>query len=98
VNGTLALLIPVLALAIPVAAIVLNGLQKLWQVRLEETRLRSGVLGTTAETAIEQLRSEVDQLRGELSEVHERLDFTERLLAQKTDRERLRDSSPPPPA
>lgn len=31
------------------------------------------------------LRGELDQTRGELAEVHERLDFTERLLAKGRD-------------
>lgn len=49
----LALLIPILALCIPVAAIVLNGLQKLARLRLEEARVRAGAVdqGSQAELA-----------------------------------------------
>ena len=38
---------------------------------------------------VEQLRSEVDELRGQLAEVHERLDFAERMLAKTREAERL---------
>jgi len=36
----LALLIPILALAIPVAAVILNGMHKIARLRLEEARIR----------------------------------------------------------
>lgn len=36
------------------------------------------------------LRSTVETLRGEMSEMHERLDFTERMLAQQRDPSRPR--------
>jgi hypothetical protein len=36
----IALLIPLLALAIPVAAVILNGMQWIAKLRLEEARLR----------------------------------------------------------
>jgi len=45
-------------------------------------------------SAIDELRGEVDALRRELAEVHERLDFTERLLARHADRDRLPGSPP----
>jgi chromosome segregation ATPase len=86
---TLALLIPILALAIPVAAIVLNGLQKLARVRLEEARVRAGALGGGADRQIADLREEVAALREELGEVQERLDFAERLLSQARHEDRL---------
>jgi hypothetical protein len=35
------------------------------------------------------LRGEMDQVREELAEVQERLDFTERLLAQRREQEQL---------
>ncbi|HXV90260.1 MAG TPA: hypothetical protein VD707_02765 [Gemmatimonadales bacterium] len=75
-----ALLIPILALAIPVSAIVLHGLQRIARIRLEEARLRAGAGGGEGEVAA--LRDEVAELRRELGEVHERLDFAERLLGQ----------------
>lgn len=92
-RSTLALLIPILALSIPVAAIVLSGVQKLWKLRLEEARVRAGRGESNAD--FEELRAEIDQLRRELGDVHERLDFTERMLAQNRDRERLPGGPPP---
>jgi len=85
-RATLGLLIPILALSIPVAAIVLNGLQKLWKLRIEEARVRAGSVGGETEAEFEQLHAEIDQLRLELSEVQERLDFTERMVARASDR------------
>jgi hypothetical protein len=84
---SLALLIPVLALAIPVAAIVFNGLQKLARLRLEEARVKASALDADSETAL--LREEVAALRGEMAEVQERLDFAERLLSQGREAERF---------
>jgi hypothetical protein len=85
----LALLIPILALAIPVTAIVFSGLMKLARVRLEETRIRAGALGGGAESELAALREEVDGLRQELGEVQERVDFAERLLTRAGESERL---------
>jgi hypothetical protein len=82
-------LIPIIALAIPVVAIVMGGMQKIYKMRIEEARIHAGGDGG----AIDELRHEVDALRQELAEVHERLDFTERLLARGSDRDR-----PPPVA
>lgn len=80
--GFMGIMIPILALMIPIFAIGLAGLNKIAQTRLEEARIRAGELG---DGAIEELRAEVDQLRAELSEVHERLDFAERLLARGSE-------------
>ncbi len=52
-----------------------------------EAKMRESGGGTIGET--EQLRSEVDELRGQLAEVQERLDFTERMLARTREAERL---------
>lgn len=38
--------------------------------------------------SVEGLRTSIEQMRGELAEVHDRLDFTERLLAQITQQPR----------
>jgi hypothetical protein len=75
-------LIPLMIFAIPLMAIYRSMQIKLAATRLEEARLRAGELADGGLAAIEDLRIEVDHLRAELSEVHERLDFTERLLAK----------------
>ena len=77
-----ALLIPLMALAIPVAAIVMSGLLKMSRLRVEEARLRieGGDAGSSEE--VQALRSELDTVRRELGELNERVDFTERLLAR----------------
>ena len=80
----LALLIPILALAIPVAAVILNGMHKMAKLRLEEARIRMGAGGDAAE--LQALRSEVDAMRGELTELQERVDFAERMLANPARR------------
>jgi len=84
-----ALLIPITAMLIPIAAIVMGGMLKLAKVRLEEAKARAGVLpdGTLAE--LDAVRGEMDQLRHELADVQERLDFAERLIAQRRDQDRL---------
>lgn len=38
---------------------------------------------------VDQLRQDVEELRGQLADVQERLDFTERILAKTRDAERL---------
>lgn len=45
--------------------------------------------GVTDEARVERLDREVQELRAELGELHERLDFTERLLAQQREAGRL---------
>ena len=82
-------LIPIFALAIPLAGIVFYGLQRLARTRLEEARLREGGLEKSAETDLTALRDEVGELRRELSEMQERMDFAERLLTQVRDHQRL---------
>ena len=82
-----ALLIPMIALSIPVVAIIVFGINQRAKWRLEEAHLRMGE-GVDAEE-LDELRSEIDQMWAELGEVHERLDFTERLLTQSRDREGL---------
>jgi hypothetical protein len=84
-----ALLIPIFALAIPISAIILHGLQKLARMRLEEARLQQGPRDKGTEAEITLLREEVGDLRRELSDVQERLDFAERLLSRTREVERL---------
>ena len=76
-----ALFIPIFALLILIAAIVGGMLLKLQKAKLEEARLRAGDPGVLAE--VDELRNDLQQVRGELAEVQERLDFTERMLTSK---------------
>ena len=84
---SLALLIPILALSIPVIALVFHGLHKTARLRIEETRLKLDGSGSSQQD-IEALRGEMDEMRRELGEVQERLDFAERLLARPEVRDR----------
>jgi len=67
---SLALLIPIMALGL-----VLAGMQKFARFRLEETRLRMEGLDGSSREELNALRGEVDDLRRELGEAHERLDL-----------------------
>ena len=87
----IALLIPLLALCIPVAAIVMHGLQKLARLRLEEARVQAGGADPGSQAELAGLQQEVAELRDELAQVHERLDFTERVLSQSRDTERVQN-------
>ena len=82
----IALFIPIVALAIPLAAIIIYGLLRVARMRLEEARVHAGA-GSEAEIAT--LRDEVGEVRRELSELQERLDFAERLLSQARVVDRL---------
>lgn len=77
-----ALFIPIMALAIPVAAIVMGGLLKLRRLRLEEANLRVQGGDSSSSEEVQALRSDLDTLQRQLSELNERVDFTERLLAR----------------
>jgi hypothetical protein len=59
--GELAVLIPVFALAIPVAAIVFNGLEKVWRLRVEEARARAAGPEGPGAGEVAALRAEVAQ-------------------------------------
>ena len=85
-SHSLALLIPILALSIPVAGVIFAGLLKLQKTRLEEARLRAGGIDGDVAAELDAMSREVQDLRTELVELQERVDFTERLLARgKTD-------------
>ncbi len=85
----IALFIPIIALAIPLAGVIFYGLQRVARMRLEEARVNAGVLDKGSEAEIALLREEVGEVRRELGEVQERLDFTERLLSQAREGDRL---------
>lgn len=82
---TLAVMIPLFALAIPLLAITFAGLTKLARIRNEQGR----VADADAVARLVALEEQVGLLQQHLSETQERLDFAERLLA------RPRQDSPP---
>ncbi len=51
--------------------------------------LRRGPAGSEPQARLETLEAEIGNLRGELSELQERLDFAERMLAQAPDARRV---------
>jgi hypothetical protein len=59
------------------------------EARLEEARVRSGELGGGGEAELTALREEVGDLRRDLGELQERMDFTERMLTQARETEPL---------
>ena len=73
--------VPAFLFGIPLAWVVFNGWQKVVRLRIEEAKARAA-LDRPDSVADEGLRAEVDQLRRELGEVQERLDFAERILAR----------------
>ncbi|HKP29769.1 MAG TPA: hypothetical protein VJU15_10210 [Gemmatimonadales bacterium] len=75
-------MIPVFALLIPLAAIAGSMVLKIQKVKLEEARLHAADPTVLAE--VDDLRQELQQVRGELAEMQERLDFTERMLTSRT--------------
>jgi hypothetical protein len=78
----LALLIPIIALSIPVVAIVMSSMVKMAKFKADGQR---AALPPEADSRLAALEEEVAQLRHEVSETQERLDFTERLLASKSE-------------
>ena len=64
------------------------GLWAQGRMRLEEARSRAGALDNGSEVEIPALRDEVGEVRRELGEMHERLDFAERLLSQAREADR----------
>jgi uncharacterized protein involved in exopolysaccharide biosynthesis len=75
-----AVFIPIVALCIPVAGIIFHGLEKVARLRVEEAKVRAGQLDGQSATELATLREEMGDVRRELAEVQERLDFAERLL------------------
>lgn len=79
---SLALMIPILALSIPIVAIIVTGMVKVHKARLDSQTDHPALLAE-----MDELRQDLHQVRAELAEVQERLDFTERLLTAP-DRQR----------
>jgi hypothetical protein len=79
--GQFGVFIPILALTIPVLAILFGGLTKLARIKAEA---QQGV-GADVLDRLNELEGEVQELRRELTEAQERLDFAERLLAKPKD-------------
>ena len=75
-----AVFIPIVALCIPVAGIIFHGLEKVARLRVEEAKVKAGQLDGPAVAELTALREEMGDVRRELAEVQERLDFAERLL------------------
>lgn len=85
----LAPLVVILAFALPLAGIVSHGVQRVLRLRIEEARARAGGLDVSAAEELSELRAEVGQMRADLYELQERVDFAERALAQSRERMRL---------
>jgi predicted nuclease with TOPRIM domain len=81
---------------IPIVAVVFIGLTMLQRMKLRTAermeRLR-GEGGADHSERLAHLEHDVDQLRSQLAETQERVDFAERMLARVRDAQRL-----PPPA
>jgi multidrug resistance efflux pump len=94
-NDAIYALIPIMALAIPLLAILVRS--SVGQAIADAIRHNSGANeGAAARRELEQMRAEIDQLRVEVEDVraqllesHERLDFAERLLSQRNDPSQL---------
>lgn len=83
-KGMLALMIPLLALAIGMVSVITHGAIKLQQEKNKGLRTAPG--GDTI-ARVDALEQEVQGLREQLSEAQERIDFAERLLARGREAE-----------
>ena len=79
----IALFIPILALSIPVVAIVMNNLVKIQKFKADAAR--GSMSNPDTEARMAALEDDVAALRQELGEAQERIDFTERLLSKGKD-------------
>lgn len=70
-------LLPIMFLGIGVAGIVSSSILKVQRLRLEEAKLRAGDPGELGD-----LVRQVSALQHQLTDVQDRLDFAERMLAQ----------------
>ena len=82
----LALFIPIMALGIGLVAVVMGGLTKRAKLKSDGQR---GNLPGEVESRMAALEDDVNNLRRELGETQERVDFTERMLAQRSEQKQL---------
>ena len=87
------LFIPIMALAIPVLAIISSGAQKVARLRFEQMQAHGG--GNPEE--LQELRDELQNVRRELGELQELVDFSERMLAQVRNPNQIAKESKPQP-
>ncbi len=82
---------------IPIIA-MLGVFAVIWQrnsIRMMEAR-RMSAGDAEVQDRLAQLEQEMDVVKGQLSETQERLDFTERVLTQVRDAQKLPPGGPPP--
>lgn len=82
----LAMLIPIIALSIPVVAIIMGSLVKMARLKAQG----QDALGPEASVRLAALEDDVAQMRQELADTHERLDFAERMIAAKSESSQLK--------
>ena len=88
-NGVF-VLIPIMVLGIGVSAIISSSILKIQRLRLEEARLRAGDPAEMSD-----LLAQVSALQHDMGELQERVDFTERMLAQVRETPALPGAAPP---
>jgi hypothetical protein len=95
-SDTLALLIPVLALSIPVLGILCYGLVRMTRHWADGMSWLGGGPSDDLIADVAELQRELTVLRQELVETQERLDFAERLLTRPEVIQAVPDQSHPP--
>lgn len=63
----------------------LAGLKMYWSYKTRRLEIEGGGSSGKTEEALEDVRAEVQALRADLGELHERMDFAERLLTRGQD-------------
>ncbi len=82
---TLAVLIPIVAIGGFFALMIVRTFTKAYTAKLQA----GSQVGPALEARQEELAAALEQLRGEVAELAERVDFTERMLAKGRADERL---------
>jgi hypothetical protein len=88
--ATLGVLIPVIAVGGFFAWMIALAVSKTYLAKLKAQPPATGAAGQ------EEVLAAVDDLRRELAELAERVDFTERLLAKQRDADKIAPAPPPP--